>query len=273
MTSAARPVAEKGGSYGGGEGEVCVASKYATIATAVMVVPYWVTGGIAMKFFILSIFSLGLLAICGAPATAAPITGMVVSTFDSDLDGWTHIGGNNLSFSSTIGNPAGSALFTDGSGGGTGTLVAPANFRGDWSLVNNLQYQHKIIDPGGGPTISNVFHVTISGPGGTASFGTDPNTVQPSTDQWVDIVAPVEESAWNVTSGSWANILNDVTSLQIQIEMVANSNPSTEPRDQDAIDNVMLNVGSTVVPEPTSVLLVSSAVIGVLGLRRRVGIH
>ena len=60
--------------------------------------------------------------------------------------------------------------------------------------------------------------------------------------------------------------MSDVTDLRIQIEMVDNFNDYGQPDDQDAIDNVVLNA----VPEPMSVLLVSSAVIGILGLRRKV---
>ena len=218
-----------------------------------------------MKFLILTVLSLGLWALCGAPAVAAPIGGMVVSTFDSDLQGWTSAAAT-LSYSSEIGNAPGSALFDDKSGG-VATIQAPGEFLGDWSLVRTIQFQHRIIDFGAGDyTVRDVFNIKISGPGGVATFQSDPGTVQPSHDQWVDVVAPVEEGSWILGSGTWNSILSDVTDLRIQIEMVDNFNDYGQPDDQDAIDNVVLNA----VPEPMSVLLVSSAVIGILGLRRKV---
>jgi hypothetical protein len=99
---------------------------------------------------------------CGPLLHAATITTTVSSTFDTSLDGWILVPASDtgfLQFSGTVGNPPGSALFTDGVGGATGTIRAPLKYLGDWSLVENLQYEHKIIRLGGSPAIHQTFDV------------------------------------------------------------------------------------------------------------------
>jgi len=53
--------------------------------------------------------------------------------------------------------------------------------------------------------------------------------------KWVTIVAPLVESDWVVSSGSWSALLANVTSIQIPMEMVSNGGGGV---DQEAMDNI-----------------------------------
>lgn len=189
---------------------------------------------------------LGCLVI-GSPAGAA--TFPVGSTFDTTLEGWSlvPVSGDAAVISLWIGgNPGGSVRFTDGGGGGTGTIRAPAKFLGDWSALDvfgHLEYEHRIVRLGGEPVINPGFCVWIWGSdGSSAVWRSNPDEVSPSTTNWVRVVVPIAQSYWSVT-GNWSNLLRNVSRLELQIEQVINHNSPSEPRDQDAIDNVFLFAG------------------------------
>ncbi len=108
----------------------------------------------------------------------------------------------------------------------------------------------------------------IQGPGGAASFVTDPLKVRPSTEAWVEVIVPIIESEWQVTSGNWQDLITDVSLLDIEIELVFNGNPLSQAndRDQDAIDNVRL----VSVPVPSTLMLLALTPLLLINhLRRR----
>lgn len=181
-----------------------------------------------------------------------------VSTFDTGLDGWTLIGSGKLSHRTTGGNPGGFARFDDESGtAGDGWISAPAAFLGDWSSldgVGTLSWDHIILDPGGGPTILRGA-AYFSGPAGSASFQSN----QYFTTSWQTFSAPIDRSRWTVT-GSWPNLLANVTFLRIRIEAAHNAGPTL---DKTGIDSVSL------IPEPSCFTLVTLAGTGLLLRRRR----
>jgi hypothetical protein len=201
--------------------------------------------------------------ICGAVlsygSTAAFGINLVSSTFDTNLEMWTGTGSGNFTFHASGGNPGGYVQYNDVSGtGGDGWLSAPAKFLGNWSALENqstLSWDHIIIQTGGSGQLLQG-QAIISGPGGSARFTSDEYMTDAG---WKTFSAPINYSAWAVTAGSWADILNNVTTLQIRIEAVHND---SGPLDIDGIDNVTLNS----VPEPATLLLLG---LGGLAMRAK----
>jgi hypothetical protein len=171
---------------------------------------------------------------------AAGANAQTCSTFDTDLDGWT-CDTSGCSWAATGGNPDGHLRFQEG-GDGTTEAVAPGTFLGDWSDldgVGNIFYDHSIISEGTGVFGYDPYYVRISGPGGSAEWEGD--TPSGATG-WLSITAPLDESEWTVTSGTWSALLADVTDLRIRIELVQNSGGASD--EVDGIDNICLNTKS-----------------------------
>ncbi len=199
--------------------------------------------------------SLSVMLVVGGSAARADI----ISTFDTGLDGWSGLASqgpaSQYSWGPTGGNPGGYFDFID-QAPTSGTITAPAQFLGNWSSLNgngSLKWDQILFSTGGDPESYGPFEADISGPGGSATFTSaiDDTVVG----RWITITAPIDQSSWTVTKGTWAGLLADVTSLNLSIEDVTNIHtPSVaDPGDHDGIDNVILGANS--VPEPTSLTL------------------
>jgi hypothetical protein len=187
------------------------------------------------------------------------------STFNTGLDSWTSNTPSQISWSKTGGNPGGFILFEDATGDET-VVDAPAAFLRNYTALNGvgtISFDHKIIAETGIQSIS-PYEVDLSGPGGSATWtGATPKGLT----GWVTVNVPLVESDWKINSGTWKGLLANVTQLQIPIELVTND---TIPGDTDheGIDNVIL---SSSAPEPASLALFGSGIVGLggLALRRR----
>jgi len=176
-------------------------------------------------------------------------TMFVRSTFDCDLDGWTLVGSGDLTYIGQYGNPGGFVQYTDipdsmHPGSGDGWIVAPAKFSGDWSCLDGqgvLSWDHVMLQVGGSPVILRG-QVQISGPGGAGQC----TTLKKMHTKWRSFSVPIDEAAWNVVSGSWLDLLANVTELKIRIEAVHNAGA---PLDIDGIDNVLLSCERTLEPD------------------------
>ncbi len=138
---------------------------------------------------------------------------------------------NDWSFSSTGGvtNPG-----TGGNGGGfcrvvdgTGTSVAlaPARFLGNLSSLNGtgaLTVDFRLVSVSG-PVVGTSQFIRLSGPGGIASVALTPAEIPASTLVWKTLRYPLTASAWNVSSGTWAGLLANVTECRIEAEVVNGS--------------------------------------------------
>ncbi|MCP5522958.1 MAG: hypothetical protein H7A46_15580 [Verrucomicrobiales bacterium] len=163
---------------------------------------------------------------------------VVFSTFDTDLDGWT-VDRGSYSWEVSGGNPSGHLSADNHLDYAHGTAIAPSKFHGNWSSFEGggtLRYDHRISTLGSDVTGYSPYQVVISGPGGEAAWtGSTPSGL---TD-WTPIFIPISPSSWDMKSGSWNELLVNVTSLQIRIEQVLNSTP--DAGDLCHIDNVVLS--------------------------------
>ncbi len=191
-------------------------------------------------------------------ATSA-ISGPVTSTFDTGTDGWTWDSGLNAAFTweSSGGNPGGYIRYDDNKDTGpVSGIYAPADYLGDWQTpdITYLTYETKVFSTGSIASFGH-YQVWISGPGGSAKWiGPNPPA---SAGDWLLIEVPITESQWIVESGSWGDLLPNITELYIHMEYYSNWTSF----EIVGIDNINLNeTPGVVVPVPAAVLL------GILGL-------
>lgn len=190
-----------------------------------------------------------LLAAAASTALATSALAFAESSFDTDLDGWTCAEPAACSWLATGGNPGGH-LHSGDIDGVFDFAIAPAKFLGSWTALDGtgtLRFDHRLFSV----DVVNFFgdyFVEIIGPGGTARWtASGPN----GPTDWVSLAAPIQESAWNVTSGSWVALIQEVTELRVVTEVVNGLGDVT------GLDNVQL------VPEPASGLLLG---LGLLAL-------
>ncbi len=218
---------------------------------------------------------------------------IAATTFSDGLDSWTAVdvtaSGNNttqtgVSYVSSGGNPGGYASFNDAaSAGGTTYLVAPSSFLGNYEQkgldgFGSISFDHIITASGKGDTFDN-YEIILSGPGSnpvTATWiGTMPVLTNTGTTQnpdfttpWVTETAPLIQSMWTVTGGTWVGLLENVASLEIRVELVDNNHSGVSSTDTEGIDNIVL---STTVPEPRSLIMAVAgfSFVGFMTWRRR----
>ena len=187
---------------------------------------------------------------------------LVVSTFDTDSDGWSAIGDTAapVSWSATGGNPAGHIEIIDAVTGGVTYFVAPAKFLGNQSdsygtpLAFDLRQSYT-----GGPNQFNDTDIILTGGGLTLVFDT---SVNPPNDSWASYSILLTETAgWRVstltgavpTQAQMQATLTNLTSFQIRAEFQTGA-------DTGSLDNVRI------VPEPSSAALL---LLGALMFTRR----
>ena len=188
----------------------------------------------------------------------------IITDFDSGVEGWTSNYPSEISWSSTGGNPNGYIRFSDVSGGAA-YIYAPSQYLGDWSSIDGtgyISFDHTILNIGVNPTYY-PYQIVISGPGGEAEWvGATPSQTTP----WQTINAPIVETEWTVSSGSWSELLLDVSNFAIRIELISNAEPTgPEGLDIAGIDNVQLSA----IPIPGAFWLLGSGLLGLVGIRKK----
>ncbi|MFC1572856.1 hypothetical protein ACFL6M_04575 [Candidatus Eisenbacteria bacterium] len=170
-------------------------------------------------------------------AFCSPAIADVISTFNDGWDGWTPTAVEGTSWEPVGGNPAGYIRFDDHIGG-SGWIIAPPEFLGDWSQLNDtgaISYDHRLFQSGHIGTPGWLpYEIRITGSEGEAVWTSPPPT---SATGWRRLVAPLVSSEWNVT-GSWHQLLTNVVDLRIRLEIV--DNDGYEDRDIEGVDNVIL---------------------------------
>jgi hypothetical protein len=194
----------------------------------------------------------------------------VISTFDTDLDGWTLFqnSGPNFDWIAVGGNPAGHMGATDNTADWA-YVQAPAKFLGpalyDGTFSFDLKHDN-LEQPAGFPGIFNV-RVGLQGAGLTLI-----NEGAAPTLEWVNYSFTLNETSaagWRkfsdlsqnyspaapqATQAEMQSVLAGLTRIVIATDYTLASTDSNVPEvDRTYIDNVRL----TVVPEPTSLALIA----------------
>ncbi|MBN1816575.1 MAG: hypothetical protein JW828_04395 [Sedimentisphaerales bacterium] len=155
--------------------------------------------------------------------TSTPVKAFIPCAYDDFNTGGT----GDWSFANTggVSNPG-----SGGNGGGylsiadkAGVLsvaLAPAKFLGDWSSLDGsgiVTADLRIVRRGGtAPDISEF--IRISGPGGSAFVPIEPAAFPESSLVWKTFTYPIDASAWTVDSGTWQDLLQDVSECRIVVE-------------------------------------------------------
>lgn len=142
----------------------------------------------------------------------------VVETFNAPgLGAWSFSSTGGTSNPGDGGNTLGFCRVVDGAG--TSYAYAPPAFLGDWSPLDGsgrVQLDVRMIAQSGAHTVTEM--VRLSGPGGTAVASIAIGDLPPAPRLWKRFVFPIRESAWTVTSGTWAGLVADVTEMRIGVE-------------------------------------------------------
>jgi len=131
----------------------------------------------------------------------------IISTFDSDNEGWTATGAF-VQHESTGGNPGGFLSIKD-TDSDTFVAYVPAKFKGNLLAFDGglLSYDVIIRDspsPLGNPG-SGFGRIQLHGGGSNATFDYAPDPPIPSPDFWKTYTAPLTASAWHTTSRQLGN--------------------------------------------------------------------
>jgi hypothetical protein len=135
---------------------------------------------------------------------------------------------------------------------------APSRFLGDWSSLDgtgSLTIDIRRLSYSGAP-INIPDFIRISGPGGTAVVPLLAAELPPVGRVWKAYTFPLQQSAWSVTSGTWAGLLANVTECRIAPEF----NDGTEVVGFDNFGRL-----SASCPEPDMPIVVQGAGVTLCG--------
>ena len=157
----------------------------------------------------------------------------IQSTFDhGSFEGWYFVDAGPATVQSTGGNPGGYVRIGDQSGV-ISRAVAPPYFLGDWTGIDGkaaLNFDINILSHSGSVLDLDYF-VRISGPGGTARVDLPPDITQ-SFARWKTYSFFLSEDDWIMESGSWNDLMQNVTELIITVEFISGN-------ETIGLDNVM----------------------------------
>jgi uncharacterized protein (TIGR03437 family) len=139
----------------------------------------------------------------------------IVSSFDSGLEGWT---GPGFRFASQIGNPPGALEYQELYSGDR-VASSPEKFLGFWSHLDGggfISFQHRVSSAGIAPAYwgaASPREIRLAGPGGAATWT---GSVPLFNNGWVALEVKLDQAQWTVTSGTWRNLLDQITAFQIR---------------------------------------------------------
>ncbi|MGE0385108.1 MAG: laminin B domain-containing protein [Gammaproteobacteria bacterium] len=201
------------------------------------------------------------LALPAADAGAA----MVVSTFDTDADGWTATGDVESQIPVWLaagGNPGGTIEVDDSTTGGVWYFEAPSKFKGDQSLAHGRTLSFDLYQRGSGPQFERA-DVILQGAGLILELDAGPSPLPLETWQSYSVLLAAA-SGWTVAGGAAASdaqmlaVLGDLQRLRIRGEFITGT-------DFGRIDNVRLDA----VPVPPALPLLAGAMAALAAVARR----
>ena len=151
---------------------------------------------------------------------AAASAEAVVTTFDTDREGWQITGDNASAWVASGGNPGGCFYVDDLAVGNFNYAVAPPEFLGDWSGLttsDSVSFDVRFINTSGGPLDTGDYTFRISGPGGTAIALVG---FSPPQGFWTTVSHPLDPAQWTIVAGTWADILEHVDTFMLGVEYV-----------------------------------------------------
>ncbi|MCA9751440.1 MAG: hypothetical protein KC591_04565 [Gemmatimonadetes bacterium] len=148
--------------------------------------------------------------------------------FELNVFGWIAESGG-ITHVPDDGDPGAHLRFQES--GGSGRLLAPAWYLGDWSSMNGtgaiaFSFYLETV-----PVAGREVRVELAGPGGSAYVSLPSDDLLPVRRLWRPLSWPLDSSTWTVTSGTWAALLADVQEFAISAD-VATGN------DRWGIDNL-----------------------------------
>lgn len=142
------------------------------------------------------------------------------TTFNaSGIGDWTFTGANAVTNPGSGGNGGGYGSVADRSGSNS-YGIAPPMFLGDWTGFDGAG--HLAVDiripSSSGTSLGSPDFLRLSGPGGAAyvSLTSEDLTIPPRV--WRTFAFPIDEAHWTIESGSWEELLADVTECRIDLE-------------------------------------------------------
>ena len=169
------------------------------------------------------------------------------STFDTGLDGWSPIF-FGWSWQSDGGNPGGFVRFAENGVPPYTSIIAPASFVGDWSSLDgmgSLRYDFRLF----GGTPDTTAGIMVTGGFGTSGSMFWRQPVTAGALGWETVVAPLNQSSWEIQGGTWDDILSNVTEVRIFPDYFDSFGEVT------GLDNIAL------VPEPSPAATVAVALV------------
>jgi hypothetical protein len=186
----------------------------------------------------------GFVALVIAIAPNAPASVTVVSTFNTNAEGWTVFGDieGPVTWQATGGNPGGTIKAVDDVIGGVMYWDAPGKFEGNQFAAYGftIAFDLRQTISGGSNPFSNS-DVVLVGAGLTLAYDFGPN---PPVGVWTSYSVPLSEAGWRVgtlsgppaTAEQMKAALGSLTSLRIRAEFQGGP-------DTDYLDNVVLTKG------------------------------
>ena len=163
------------------------------------------------------------------------------SHFDRGAEGWGLL--VSTAWSATQGNGGGCLLGSvDEPSNTTSFAFASPAFLGSWTALDGvaqLRYDYRRLFNGGGTVLAFIPLTVIikGGAGPTTGKATWTGATITAPSPWITVNVPIERSAWTVNTGTWEEILSNVTEVAIELELVSSTG---EPDDKNVIDNVVL---------------------------------
>ena len=165
-----------------------------------------------------------------------PVKIGTISDFEelTGYDGWSFINTYWIAKEYSGGNPS-NYLDIHGSSGLT-VGVAPAKFTGSWELlVDNAEIMVDLKNISGNIDSQDpIYLFRISGDGGEAYYPV-PDDFHLSATQWNTYKAMITEDEWNIVSGDWDSLIQNVTNVKIALDFYASD--ATIGMDNFRVDN------------------------------------